>query len=701
MTSKVKMVWFLGALGLISLPGWSLPPVWVDFSGYDKSSGIEVSQRGSLVEVTWPGDGETLRMRFNLGDVDRLIRDVSVAKGSTFHPILENASPRYLCFSGKRRGGWDNFFDTPARYRTEVQAFDSSLAPDRCHVTSDHQRAQVAFNGLTVGIFRGQLVFTFYKGSSLIEEEAVVQTDEPDVAYYYDAWLTNCSTKNIKRLVWLNTEGEVIRHVLSSQTDLDQNRLQVHRRAIVAEGPNGSVGLFPPPHQFFFARDGTENLGYVWYRLYRILEQEELFSFGIRQSPEGGGSHSPLYNAPPGSRQCWRLFYFPTSGDGEETLRRISAYTHNDSFKPLPGYQAFTSHYHMGVAVASLAHQGKPYLPEFKPIFKKMGVKIVHVADFQGDGHPYSPTAKRLEELQALFNECRRLSDPDFLLLPGEEGNTYFGGHWNLLFPRPVYWFWVRSEGEPFEGQEAAFGHVYRVGSASDMFDLVFREKALAWQTHPRTKGSTGYPDRLIKQSYYQDQRWLGAAFKAMPSDLSSPRLGERALNVLDDMNNWGGRKFLVGEVDVFRIDHTHELYGHMNVNYLRMNRLPSFPSWEEVLEALRRGDFFVATGEVLIADFRVGGKRSGDTLVITPGTAVDISAELEWTFPLNLIELVWGDGKKVDRLVVPATETAQFGRKKFQLARDLTGLKWIRLAAWDVAGNGAYTQPVFIESTH
>ncbi len=54
---------------------------------------------------------------------------------------------------------------------------------------------------------------------------------------------------------------------------------------------------------------------------------------------------------------------------------------------------------------------------------------------------------------------------------------------------------------------------------------------------------------------------------------------GRRGLDLLDDMANWGEQKYLPGEVDVFKIDHTHELYGHMNINYLRLedDRLPRF----------------------------------------------------------------------------------------------------------------------------
>jgi hypothetical protein len=693
-----KMIWLLGLLILFFGVSYGATPIWVDFSGYDPSCGIQVVQEGPLLQVIWPGErGQVLRIRFNLGDLNLLIRDMSVSRSSAFVPVLENVSPQYMCFTGKRRGGWDNFFDTPPSYRAEIRTYDSSLAGNMCHVTSDHQRVQVAINGLAVGIFRGQLIFTFYKGSNLVQQEAVVHTEEQDVAYYYDAWLTHCSTKNLKNLTWLNTEGELVRDVIVSQLDYLLQIPKVRSRTIVAEGPNGSLGLFPPPHKFFFARDETVNFGYVWHRLYSITEQEDLFSFGIRQDPAFGPDEpAPLYNAPPGTEQRWKLFYYISEGAAGEALRGISAFTHNDSFKALPGYQTYTSHFHMRVAMTSLAHNRKPYVPEFKEVFKQMGVKMVNLAEFHGDGHPYASTPTRLEELQAEYDECKRLSDKEFLLIPGEEGMTYLGGHWSLLFPRPVYWFWVRPE--PFQDRVAPFGDVYHLGSAADTYKLIVKENGLVWQTHPRTKSSVDYPDRLVKQDYYQDSRWVGAAFKDMPNDLSSPRLGDRALKLLDDMNNWGGRRFLIGEIDVFRIDHTHELYGHMNINYLRMDRLPLYPDWGDVLKALSRGDFFVTSGEVLIRDFLVGGKRSGENLSVARGSAVEISADLEWTFPLNIVELVWGDGKEVNRTVLTAGDTPQFGQRPFKFTKDLTGLRWIRLAAWDVAANGAFTQPVYIQ---
>jgi hypothetical protein len=295
----------------------------------------------------------------------------------------------------------------------------------------------------------------------------------------------------------------------------------------------------------------------------------------------------------------------------------------------------------MAVAVSAMNQQVQR-IPEFVGMFKEMGVNAVHLADFHGDGHQKDPGPLRLPELEMLFRECERLSDRAFLLIPGEEVNDFLGipekgkhpGHWMSLFPRPVYWVMqpphptlspapggegrVRGPEQSFVENHPRYGKVYRVGGRDDMVALLKQEKGLAWTAHPRIKASSWTPDSFRHEDFYRGEHWLGAAWKAMPADLSRQRLGERALDLLDDMANWGQKKYLPGEVDVFKLDHTHELYGHMNVNYVRLDRLPRFDEgWQPLLDSLRRGQFFVTTGEVHIPEFTVGGKRSGETLTL------------------------------------------------------------------------------------
>ena len=265
------------------------------------------------------------------------------------------------------------------------------------------------------------------------------------------------------------------------------------------------------------------------------------------------------------------------------------------------------------------------------------------MSDFHADSNPSDPGPIRLAEMDSYFEACRRHSDRDFLLLPGEEANAHLGGHYTLLFPKPVYWTKVRGEGQVFSEEHPQFGTVYHTGSAADMLEMMQRESGLAWQAHPRTKGSTYYPDVIRDTPHFQSDRYLGVAFKNFPVDMSERRLCPvRCFDTLDDMNNWAGPKYLVAEGDTYTKFPEDEIYGESSVNYIKVDSVPSFDSdWSPILDAMRAGDFFVTTGEVLITGHGVEGAGKQRTYV----------ADIEWTFPLEFVEIVW------------ATATAWTGR--------------------------------------
>ena len=90
------------------------------------------------------------------------------------------------------------------------------------------------------------------------------------------------------------------------------------------------------------------------------------------------------------------------------------------------------------------------------------------------------------------------------------------------------------------------------------MRELIRRENGIAWTAHPRTKGSLGFPDKFRDADFFRDPNFLGAGWKQMPADMSTPRLGVRSLNLLDDMADWLPDKKLIPEVDIFKwIPHT------------------------------------------------------------------------------------------------------------------------------------------------
>ena len=74
------------------------------------------------------------------------------------------------------------------------------------------------------------------------------------------------------------------------------------------------------------------------------------------------------------------------------------------------------------------------------------------------------------------------------------------------------------------------------------------------------------------------------------------------------------------------------------------------------------------------------------------------MSADVEWTFPLEFVEVVWGDGKKVDRHIIQATDLPPFGRKRFSIPFNTAGKSWVRFAVWDSAGNPAFANASWLK---
>ncbi len=682
----------------------------VDMSGYRAGPGVTVRREGDTIAVAWPTErGESGRLVLDLRAGAPLIGRMGLAGGSGEEiTILKGVDPLTTVTVGTRVGtndrppgmsAFNTFFDAPAK--RPHQTYKAKLDLKRAGVTGGGPRATVVLGDLSAGPFAGTLQFTVYAGSRLVHVEAAMSTTEADRAYLYDAGLV-ASSPSWRWVAWHDTEGMLRRETVRPESA--DAAIQVRHRAIAAEADQGAVACFPPPHAFFTPRDYTDNLGGVWSgRGHRGLEDR--VGFGVRQSETGGGSYAPWFNAPPGTEQRMGVFYLLARGPGQDALREALRYTHNDRFPELPGYKTFTSHWHMAITVAAMKDiaDRRWTTPDFMKMFQDLNVNIVHLAEFHGDGHPGDPGPVRLAEMKAMFDECRRVSKGGTLFLPGEEANVHLGprdpktpqGHWLYLFPHPVLWTMKRAPGEPFAERRPWRPTVYHVGSRDDMARLLEEEKGLAWTAHPRIKASNWTPDAYKDEPFFKSPNWLGAAWKAMPADLSRERLGERSLDLLDDMANWGDHKYVLGEVDVFKIDHTHELYGHMNVNYLRLDRAPRFDGdWSPVLDALRNGRFFVTTGEVLLRSFTVGGKESGETAT---AAEPEVKFELEWTFPMRFAEVVSGDGTKVYRDRIDLGETGPFGRRTLTLSPDLKGRRWARVAAWDVAGNGAFSEPVWL----
>jgi hypothetical protein len=672
----------------------------INLSKFNKRTGVNVQVAGKQIDIKWPaGKDDHGKLILDLENGMPLFKSIGINTGAGFKEIASGLDPAYLLTVGKRTldpksGGWDVFFDrVPLK---PYKSYPVEFTKHSANVISSGSQTIIRISDMQASSFKGVLEITLYNGSPLFNVAAVMATEADSTAILYDAGLVS------KTQIWQNLSWSDVKNKLQTTKVVHEataTNQEVKYRTIIGQSKQGSLALFPPPHQYFYPLDEAFNLKFTWYGQ-NYHSQLPGYGIGIRQDPLGDKRYVPWFNAPPKTLQRLNFFCLIGTDAPAKVLEEVKRFTHGDSYAPIPGYKTMASHFHNEFIMDVVLKGGPvPEKPEFKDVFKKMGVNIVHLAEFHGPGHPKGPDEERLKELQSLHEQCARLSDKNFLLLPGEEPNNFYGGHWLSFFPRPVNWIMSRRADMPFVSTDPKFGKVYRIGNKDEMLKLLELENGLAWTAHARTKASTGYPDAYKEEPFFKSATFMGAAWKAIPADLSLPTLSKRVLNLLDDMSNWGLKKHIIGESDIFTITEQNEMYAHLNVNYLQLDKIPDFKDgWKPVLDAMRKGKFFVSTGEVLLPIFTVNGKKSGETAKITPSGKTKIVLSADWTFPLNFAEIVSGDGKKVYRERISLNNTEAFRKNKFEFTVNLKERKWVRVELWDIAANGAFTQQVWLE---
>jgi len=577
----------------------------------------------------------------------------------------------------------------------EVTRAKAAFHVNRCEVKTSGARLEISFPGVDLGVFAGRLQFDVFKGTNLIRQVVIAKTDRQSVAYKYDAGLAGLPIQDASRVVWRDLAGRWQDQQFGGAINKDPAVVWTSNRLIAVEMPGGSIAAFPPPHSFYGARESNQVLGDNYYR----KDSETSFAFGIRQAEKEEDPeflhNFALTNARPGTWQQMPVFLYVSPEPGAAAVDGALTFTHGDKFKALPGYQVMGSHYHVGM-VRRLEESGSldNRLNDVESI-KAVGINIFGVIDGgRTQGNAESALAAQAE----YYDAARRQSDKTFLVMPNMENTGIgIGGHHDLMVSKPVFFLTRRAPGQPLVEQHPKYGKVYHLGGPADLFEMTRLENLIINMPHPRSKGSTGFPD-AVKETHFAQETYEGAGYRwGMGIDGSETRLCEyRCLGLFDEMTNWyvdrpGPLKHMqaisesrsdIGERGKPPYDAT---YANGPVNYVKLDKLPTVDDTSPIINAMKKGDYFVSSGEVLISSYSVEG--TGDKRTI--------NAEVEWTFPLNFVEVVWGDGKTTDRQIIPTTDLPAFGKKKFSIPFNAAGKKWVRFAAWDVATNGAFVQPI------
>ncbi|MCH5599949.1 hypothetical protein [Niabella ginsengisoli] len=406
----------------------------VDLKSYS-DNGASVKVNNKLLSVEWPSGSSTFsKMLINLEEAQPLINSLNTGSKSSYKEIAKNLDPVFILRVGKRKldpssGGWDIFFDKVhnSPYTTNVISFTKKNAS----VHTQGSSTVVKINSLQTAGFAGHLEITFYNGSPLFNIAAVISTDKDSTAILYDAGLVS-KKEAWKNIAWSNVRNQIETTVPTSNTQSINK--EVKYRTIIGESESGSLAVFPAPHQYFYPLDEAFNLRFTWYGK-NYLDMVPDFGIGIRQEPAGDHRFIPWFNAPPKTDQRLNFFCLLSDKKPEVALNEVKKFTNNDAYVSLPGYKRMATHFH-NEFISDVVLSGKPVPenPEFVQVLKKAGLDIVKLAEFHGPGHPKGPDSIRLIELKALFDQTKRLSNDSFLLLPGEEANNFYGGHWLAFF---------------------------------------------------------------------------------------------------------------------------------------------------------------------------------------------------------------------------------------------------------------------------
>ncbi|MDF0546012.1 hypothetical protein PX699_26995 [Sphingobium sp. H39-3-25] len=746
-TSQEGQLMLLAALALSANA-----PLACTLDGYRGQDGLVAVNASDGPTLEWNGDqDQRVRLRFGIENGVPIISSLDVqGREGGWVNILRDAHPEYHVDTGVRRISkqqltpltdlgqpitqavldqyrWDSFWDAPldlstssgrGRYATmvppsqaipgtnhpplprsssEISHADAKFAAKGCSILTDGARIVVTFPGVTIGSFVGKLQYTVFRGTNLIRQEVIARTSEPWVAYKFSTGLNGLRRDDATQLRWRDVANQLQADRVEGLQSKQQTPLATANRILAVQTGAGALSVFPEPHKFFWARETAINMRYSWYR----KDADDRLAIGIRQNDREDDSEDPanwaLYSARPGTDQRMAMFLYPSIGSGENNIDAALNFTHGDRYKPLTGYQVMASHYHTEFGRRLIAAGGpQEKLPDLIAL-RALGINIVTPIDaliLQGFGTKVQPLPgpDQLSIIAASAAAARIHSDSDFLIMPSQEifGGP-LGGHSDLLFSHPTYWD-QRQPGQPFQEPSAEHGTIYHIGGADDLMLMLSRENGLVSMPHPRTKGSTGYPEAVKDKDFFLNSRFDGVGMRwGMGLDGSERRLCEyRCWPLLDEMSNWLADKpvplkHIMAISEVMLVRPGDDIYGSQPVTYVKLAQLPKPDDTSPVIAALQSGDSFWTTGEVLLSEVTVVGT----------GRRRSASVDLSWTFPLDFIELIWGDGKTVGRSVISTTDLPPNGSKHLEIPLPRHGAKWFRLAAWDVAANGAVSQPI------
>jgi hypothetical protein len=242
-----------------------------DLKEYRPSDGLAATVIGADLQLAWQGNqGQQLRALFTIRDGQPVVAELAIRKTADAWAVLaRNLTPEFEVTSGRRRISeqqleplrklgltltpelleaekWKAFWDAPLeipgskstnpdlpRKPEEIRRAKASYHASGCQVKTNSARLEVTFPGLEMGIFSGQLRFTVYKGTNLLRQEAIAKTEEPSVAYKYNAGLKGFRTSS--RVRWRDVARAWQVYEFGGANNVDPVALRARNRLVIVE----------------------------------------------------------------------------------------------------------------------------------------------------------------------------------------------------------------------------------------------------------------------------------------------------------------------------------------------------------------------------------------------------------------------------------------------------------------------------------
>ena len=116
-------------------------------------------------------------------------------------------------------------------------------------------------------------------------------------------------------------------------------------------------------------------------------------------------------------------------------------------------------------------------------------------------------------------------------------------------------------------------------------------------------------------------------------------------------------------------------------------------PRWSKVLADLwdNKTRTLLVVASIAVGVFAIGTIANAYFIL-----SEDLVSSYVAVNPAN-IEIITGDGQTTTRRKIDLTATDAFGKANFNFDVDVSGQRWLRLEVWDIATNGAFTQPIWL----